>query len=75
MIVPISLWQHAGEKEKAEIQDKEEEFENIGSDDFLNESDDTTPTNNNEAKSVIAPSTSADEPTDQDLRKHHATCH
>jgi hypothetical protein len=53
------------EKAKAELQDEEEEFEDIEPNDFLNESDDTTPMDSNETKPVTAPSTSADEPTDQ----------
>jgi hypothetical protein len=53
------------DKAKAELQDKGEEFEDIESNDFLNESNDITPTDSNETKPVTAPPTSADEPTDQ----------
>jgi hypothetical protein len=53
------------EKAKAEPQDEEEEFENIEPNEFLNESDDTTPTDSNETKPVTTSSISADEPTDQ----------
>jgi hypothetical protein len=53
------------EKAKAELQDEEEESEDRETADFLNESDDTTPTDSNETKPVTAPSTSAGELTDQ----------
>jgi hypothetical protein len=53
------------EKAKAKQQDKAVESKDTGPNDFLNDPDDTTPTDNDATGPVEPTSTNEDEPTDQ----------
>jgi hypothetical protein len=57
--------QRMREKAKTELQDEETESKDTEPNNFLNDPDDTTPTDNKNTEPVKAPSTTKDDPTDQ----------